>query len=172
MAKIQLGKYCCQGGTKIIDTEDFKNEDLVIASCGKRILLFSPLGNRPEEPVLALVGITPGSQSEVFAGLLRSRSVESAASAAAFAKGQDAIKSLLMAHDFATSIGVDLSGDLNQNPKILTTSLVKCCLKVDGSYQYKAPDIVASPEATYCLSNRFVPDMEKYPSLKWIVLFG
>lgn len=172
MAKIRLGDYCCQGGNKLIDQNDFEPDDLVISSRGKNSLLFSPLGNHPKNPLLALVGITPGSQSEVFADLLRSKTVEEAASMAAFAKGQDAIKALLQAHNFAESIGLDLDGDLNTNPRLFTTSLVKCCLKVDGNYKYKAPDIAASPEASYCLSNRFIGDIENFPSLKWVVIFG
>ncbi len=172
MARIRLSDYCCQGGDKVIDSEDFRGGDLVIAKRGKNTLMFSPLGNQPEQPVLALVGITPGSQSEVFSSLLRSHTVEVAASKAAFAKGQDAIKELLVSHGFAKRIGVELTGDLNNNPKVFTTSLVKCCLKVDGSYKYKAPDIEASPEAMYCVSNRFISDVERYPSLKWIVIFG
>jgi hypothetical protein len=122
--------------------------------------------------MLALVGITPGSQSEVFAGLLRSCSVEAAAKKAAFAKCQEQIKELLNAHDFAKQLGIELSGDLNDNPAILTTSLVKCCLMVDGGYKYQAPDIAASPEATFCASNRFVSDIAKYPTLKWVIVFG
>ena len=172
MAKIRLGDYCCQGGDKIIDQNDFEPDDIVITSRGNNSLLFSPLGNHPKNPLLALVGITPGSQSEVFADLLRFNTVEEAASMAAFAKGQDAIKALLKAHNFADSIGLNLDGDLNTNPSLFTTSLVKCCLKVDGNYKYKAPDIAASPEASYCLSNRFVGDIESFPSLKWIVIFG
>lgn len=172
MTKIRLGDYCCQGGDKIIDQRDFTPDDLIITSRGKHALLFSPLGNRPKKPLLALVGITPGSQSEVFADLIRCKSVEEAASMAAFAKDQDVIKALLRAHNFANSIGLNLDGDLNTNPYLFTTSLVKCCLKVNGNYQYKAPDIAASPEASYCVSNRFIRDIESYPSLKWVVIFG
>ena len=172
MPEIRLSDYCCQGGSKVIDSESFKDEDLVIATRGKNTLMFSPLGNKPKTPVLALVGITPGGHSEVFAKLLRSQTVAAAASEAAFAKGQDTIKILLGAQRFAQHIGVDLNGDLNDNPKIFTTALVKCCLKVDGSYKYKAPDIAASPEASFCVSNRFISDVEQYPSLKWIVIFG
>lgn len=120
----------------------------------------------------ALVGITPGSQSEVFARLLRSCSVELAAKKAAFAKGQEQIKELLNAHGFAKQLSIDVSGDLNDNPALLTTSLVKCCLMVDGRYKYKSPDIAASPEAKFCACNRFVADITRHPTLKWVVIFG
>lgn len=172
MPKIRLGDYCCQGGDKVIDQANFTSEDLVIARRGTRALIFSPLGNSPESPVLALVGITPGGQSEVFAGLLRRNSVEDSARKAAFASGQSQIKELLEAHGFASHVGVDLHGDLNENPKIFTTSLVKCCLMINESYKYKAPDIAGSPEATTCVSSRFISDIEKYPTLKWVVIFG
>jgi hypothetical protein len=172
MPKIRLGNYCCQAGDKIIDQETFNQEDLIIAKRGNRTLVFSPLGNQPEAPVLALVGITPGGQSQVFADLLRYNSVEYSAKKAAFASGQEQIKELLEAHGFAKHIDVDLRGDLNDNPKIFTTSLVKCCLMVNGSYKYKAPDIVNTPEATTCVSSRFLADIDRYPTLRWVVIFG
>src|SRR5258708_11895933 len=172
LSSFRLSDYCCQATEKLIDPYAFDPDSLIIARRGKNILRFSPLGNNPSEPTLALVGITPGSQFRVFARLLRSFSVELAAKKAAFAKGQEQIKELLSAHGFATQLGVDLSGDLNDNPVILTTSLVKCCLMVAGSYAYKAPDISASPEAKFCVCNRFVADVTKYPTLKWIVIFG
>jgi hypothetical protein len=62
--------------------------------------------------------------------------------------------------------------DLNESDDIFTTSLVKCCLKVDGSYQYAAPDIAASTAASYCLSNRFVSDIERLHSIRHVVIFG
>jgi hypothetical protein len=174
LSSFRLSDYCCQATEKLIDPYAFDLDSLIIARRGKNILRFSPLGNNPSEPTLALVGITPGSQSKVFARLLRSSSVELAAKKAAFANGQRQIKELLNAHGFATQLGVDLSGDLdlNDNPAILTTSLVKCCLMVDNSYEYKAPDIAASPEAKFCVCNRFVSDVTKYATLKWIVIFG
>lgn len=135
-------------------------------------LRFSPLGNNPSRPKLALVGITPGGQSEVFARLLKSYSVEVAAKKAAFAKGQNQIKQLLSAHDFANRLEIDLRGDLNDNPAFFTTSLVKCCLMIEGSYKYKAPDILASPEAAFCVCNRFPADVALYPTLKWLIVFG
>ena len=139
---------------------------------GNRELRFSPLGNTPSAPRIALVGITPGGQSEVFARYLRYSSVHEAAKRAAFEGAQTQIKELLSAQGFAASLSLDLSGDLNDNPEIFTTSLVKCCLMVNGSYKYKAPDIAASPEATYCVVNRFLADIAQFPSLDWIVVFG
>lgn len=172
LSKFRLSDYCCQASDTLIDPYAFDPDSLVIARRGNRILRFSPLGNNPTAPKLALIGITPGGQSEVFARLLRSHPVEVAAKKAAFAKGQTAIKNLLNAHGFAKQLGIDLDGDLNDNPALFTTSLVKCCLMVDGGYRFKAPDIAKSPEATFCVCNRFVPDIESYPSLRWVVIFG
>lgn len=172
MPKIELSDYCCQANGKTVDTSSFSAHELVLAVRGNRELIFSPLGNDPLEPRLALVGITPGGQSEAFERYLRSSPVTVAASRAAFEGAQTQIKQLLNSQDFAAHIGIDLAGDLNENPAIFTTSLVKCCLKVNGSYKYKAPDIVASPEATYCVANRFLTDIERFPSLEWIVIFG
>jgi hypothetical protein len=135
-------------------------------------LRFSPLGNAPSSPRVALVGITPGGQSEAFEGYLRSMSVAQAAKRAAFEGAHTAIKALLSAHGFASAIGLDLRGDLNDNPDVFTTSLVKCCLRVNGSYKYKAPDIAASPEAAFCVRNRFLSDIARYPTLQWVVIFG
>lgn len=172
LSKFRMSDYCCQAVDRLIDPNTVGLDSLVISRRGKNVLRFAPLGNNPSEPCLALVGITPGSQSEVFARLLRSCSVELAAKKAAFAKGQEQIKELLKAHGFAKQLSIDLGGDLNDNPALLTTSLVKCCLMVDGRYKYKAPDIAASPEAKFCACNRFVADMTRYPTLKWVVIFG
>jgi hypothetical protein len=172
LSKIRLGDYCCQAGDRLIDQSKFDLDSLVISRRGKCVLRFSPLGNCPSAPKLALVGITPGSQSESFAKLLRSNPVRVAAKAAAFAKGQEKIKKLLNAHGFAKFVGIDLEGDLNENPALFTTSLVKCCLMVDGSYKYKAPDIAASPEATFCVTYRFIEDIARFPTLRWVVIFG
>src|SRR6266851_9969622 len=97
LSSFRLSDYCCQATEKRIDPYAFDPDSLIIARRGKNILRFSPLGNNPSEPTLALVGITPGSQF----------------------------------------------------------------LMVDGSYAYKAPDISASPEAKFCVCNRFVADVTK-----------
>lgn len=172
LSTFRLSDYCCQATDRLIDPYAFDPNSLIIKRRGKNVLLFSPLGNNPAEPSVALVGITPGGQSEVFARLLGSCTVELAAKKAAFAKGQTQIKELLNAHGFARQLGIDLRGDLNDNPSLLTTSLVKCCLMVDGSYKYKAPEIAASPEGKFCVCNRFLADIRKYPTLKWVVIFG
>lgn len=167
-----MSDYCCQASERCFDPNTDGADSLIIARRGNTVLRFAPLGNNPLEPVLALVGITPGSQAEIFARLLHSCGVELAAKKAAFAKGQEQIKELLSAHGFAKKLGIELRGDLNDNPAILTTSLVKCCLMVEGKYKYKAPDLIASPEAKFCACNRFVDDVTKHPTLKWVVIFG
>lgn len=173
MPKTELGEYCCQATGRTIDSSAFSSRELVLSTRGSRELVFSPLGNNPTKPRVALVGITPGGQSVAFEKYLRSsHTVSVAASRAAFEGAQKQIKELLKSQGFADHIGLDLSGDLNANPAIFTTSLVKCCLKVNGSYKYKAPDIAASPEATYCVKNRFLSDIARYPSLEWIIIFG
>ena len=172
MPIIKLDEFCCQSGGKTLDTGRCVPEDLKIAVRGNRELRFSPLGNKPKAPRVALVGITPGAQSEAFARYLRHSSVLDAAKRAAFEGAQNQIKDLLRSQDFASAIGLDLSVDLNDNPEIFTTSLVKCCLMVNGSYKYKAPDIAASPEATFCVINRFLTDIRQFPTLEWIIIFG
>ncbi|WJG09217.1 hypothetical protein [Aliiglaciecola sp. LCG003] len=130
------------------------------------------MGNRPSAPIIAVVGITPGSQSTEFAKLLKTTSIEEAAKQAAFAGAQNVIKKMLSAHGFANSIGIDLSGDINDSEAIFTTSLVKCCLKRKSAYLYKAPDILKSEEAVYCIKNKFLNDLNKYLSIRFIALFG
>jgi hypothetical protein len=169
---IRLADYCCQGGDKTIDQEQFSLSDLTIHREGNRELIFSPLGNCPKSPKLALVGITPGGQAEKFAQLLRRHSVTAAAKVAAFAGAQETIKDLLKAHGFLKVLRIDIPADINESDDILTTSLVKCCLKVDGSYKYAAPEISASKAASYCVSNRFIRDIERYNSIRHVVIFG
>ncbi len=172
MPVINLEEYCCQGGGKTLDTHNCTPGDLTIAVRGNRELRFSPLGNRPSAPRVALVGITPGGQSEAFARYLRHSSVLDAAKRVAFEGAQNQIRRLLQSQGFAAAIGLGLTGDLNDSPEIFTTSLVKCCLMVNGSYKYKAPDIAASPEATFCVANRFLADIRQFSSLQWIIIFG
>jgi hypothetical protein len=172
MRPVRLADYCCQGGNRVFDQDQFSADDLIISTEGTRQLIFSPLGNAPRAPKLALVGITPGGQSEKFAKLLQANGVELAARKAAFAGAQESIKALLTAHGFLNSLNIDCSGDLNDSGDIFTTSLVKCCLKVDGSYKYAAPDIAASRVASYCIQNRFIGDIETLGTLTHVVVFG
>lgn len=172
MPVISLAAHCCQGGDKRIDTLACAPSDLTLAVRGNHELRFSPLGNTPKTPRVALVGITPGGQSEAFARYMKHLTVLEAAKRAAFEGAQNQIRGLLKSQNFASRIKLDLTGDLNDNPEIFTTSLVKCCLMVNGSYKYKAPDIAASPEATFCVTNRFWADIRSFPTLQWIIIFG
>lgn len=172
MSIINLDNYCCQANGKTINQSRFEDNDLILKSTADGELIFSPLGNHPSAPIIALVGITPGGQSTEFAKLLKTNSVEEAAQQAAFAGAQNVIKELLSAHSFASSIGINLEGDINESEQIFTTSLVKCCLKRKSDYLYKAPDILSSEEAVYCVKNKFLRDIDSHPSLKFIVMFG
>jgi hypothetical protein len=170
-AAVDFAEHCCQGSGHL-DAGSFGIDDLTMATEGRRRLRFAPLGNRPVAPRLALVGITPGGQIERFASLLATESIEVAARKAAFDGAQSAIKQLLAAHGFAERIGVSLDGDLNENPGILTTSVVKCCLMVDDGYRFAAPDIAASPAATRCATERLIGELCSYSTLRWVVVFG
>lgn len=164
--------YCCQAPARVINPYNFSIDDLTMVRRDEKFLRFSPLGNSSSEPRLVLVGITPGKQSEYFAKLLKTHTVHSAAKKASFHGAQKAIKEMLQAHGFAHALKINLDGDLNENPQILTTSLVKCCLMVNGSYKYKAPDLVTNPEASYCARIRFCAEIERHPSLRYAIIFG
>jgi hypothetical protein len=168
----RFADHCCQGGERVLSTGDFALDDLTIAKEGSRRLRFSPLGNRPVNPRIALVGITPGGQIEHFASSLSEMDVASAAHKAAFKGAHLPIKTLLKAHGLASHIGINLDCDLNDNPDILTTSIVKCCLMVDDGYRFSAPDIAASAAAAHCATKRFVDELFAYPTLKWVFVFG
>lgn len=168
---INFADHCCQGKGSI-GAGSFSIDDLTMAREGSKRLRFSPLGNRPEHPLVALVGITPGGQIEKFADYLATMDVSAAASKAAFAGAQTVIKQILSAHGLAQHIGLTLKGDLNDNHDILTTSIVKCCLMVDENYKFKAPDIAASPAARHCATTRLVKELSSYPTLKWVFIFG
>jgi hypothetical protein len=172
LPEFRMSDYCCQAPDRLIDPSSVDAEGLVIMRSGNAILRFSPLGNNPTAPIVALVGITPGSQSKEFIQFLQTCPVELAAKKAAFARGQEQIKDLLCAHGFAKQLGIDLGGDLNDNPAFWTTSLVKCCLMVDGPYKYKAQDLFANDQAAFCVCNRFIPDVARYPTLRWVIIFG
>jgi hypothetical protein len=149
-------------------------EDLEIQSedGGRKRMLFSPLGNSPIAPRLAVVGITPGGQVERFKRLLPTHGVVKSAHLAAFSGTDTVIKQLLDAHGFLAALGISYSGSINDCPAIFTTSLVKCCMTVNGSYKYKAPDIEASEMATRCVTRRFIVDIERYQSLSHVAIFG
>lgn len=168
---VDFAEHCCQGSGHL-DAGSFGIDDLTMATEGRRRLRFAPLGNRPAAPRLALVGITPGGQIERFASLLARENVEVAARKAAFHGAQTEIKQLLAAHGFAERLGISLDGDLNENPGILTTSVVKCCLMVDDGYRFAAPDIAASPAATRCATERLIGELCSYSTLRWVVVFG
>ena len=168
---INFADHCCQGNGSI-GAGSFSIDDLTMAREGSKRLRFSPLGNRPEHPLVALVGITPGGQIEKFAEYLSTMDLPAAASKAAFAGAQTVIKQILSAHGLAQHIGLTLQGDLNDNHDILTTSIVKCCLMVDENYKFKAPDIASSPAARHCATTRLVKELSSYPTLKWVVIFG
>lgn len=169
--RINFSEHCCQGkGT--LEVGSFSIDDLTMAGEGNKRLRFAPLGNRPNQPLVALVGITPGGQINKFADYLATMGVSEAASKAAFSGAQTVIKQLLYANGLAKHIGLSLEGDLNESHVILTTSIVKCCLMVDENYKFKAPDIAASPAARYCATTRLVRELLFYPTLKWVVVFG
>lgn len=168
---IDFSAYCCQGKGEL-KSGPFDLGELTMAVEGRRRLRFAPLGNRPSAPRLALVGITPGGQIETFAAALATQDVPAAACHAAFNGAQVVIKQLLAAHGLADRLGISLEGDLNHNPAILTTSVVKCCLMVDDGYRFSAPDIVASPAALRCATERLVKELRGYPTLEWVVAFG
>jgi hypothetical protein len=67
---------------------------------------------------------------------------------------------------------IDCPPNLNDSEKIFTTSLVKCCVKSGGNYLYKAPDICDSETAKHCLVHRFIGDIERYRSIRHIVILG
>lgn len=169
---ISFAAYCCQGGKRGLAQGPFTLDDLTIAEEGVRRLRFAPLGNRPAHPIVALVGITPGAQIEQFASKLAVMDVHRAAQQAAFQGAQAQIKALLDAHGLAKHMRLSLDGDLNDNPDILTTSIVKCCLMVDDVYRFSAPDIAASPAASHCATRRFVDELMSYPTLRWVIVFG
>lgn len=170
---LRLGEYCCQAHGKVIDERKFKDDDLIIAREASRTLVFSPLGNKPRFPKLAIVGITPGAQSEKFAKLLKEGvGVELAARRSAFHGAHKTIRELLEAHGFLDALGIPSPADVNESDAIFTTSLVKCCLKVDGSYKWAAPEIAASDLASNCVVKRFVFDIGEYPTISHIIIFG
>lgn len=135
-------------------------------------MLFAPLGNSPVAPRLAVVGITPGGQVEHFRRLLGTHDVATSARLAAFSGAEKEIRQLLEAHGFLDSLGIAYSGSINDCPAVLTTSLVKCCMTVNGSYKYKAPDISASVMATRCVTQRFIKDIESHDTLSHVAIFG
>lgn len=172
MAAVRFADHCCQGQAGGLAPGPFALDDLTMVSEGARRLRFAPLGNQPEHPKVALVGITPGGQIERFAKYLRTMDVRAAAHKAAFDGAQKEIKQLLQAHGLARRLGLSLEGDLNDNPDLLTTSIVKCCLMVDDGYRFCAPDIAASPAAALCATQRLVRELTSYPTLKWVLVFG
>lgn len=162
------------GGQKEVPRHPRSIDDLEIQSedGGRKRMLFAPLGNSPVAPRLAVVGITPGGQVERFSRLLPTHGVAKSAHLAAFSGADTAIKQLLEAHGFLATLGITYSSSINDCPDIFTTSLVKCCMTVNGNYKYKAPDIEASKMATRCVTQRFISDMERYHSLSHIAIFG
>lgn len=169
-----MDQYCCQEGQRFVSKGPSSIDELEVQSeaGGTRRMLFAPLGNSPISPKLALVGITPGSQVEKFRRFLQTNDVAASARLAAFSGAEKSIRELLDAHGFLRALGISYAGSVNDCPEIFTTSLVKCCMTVNGSYKYKAPDIKASPMAIRCVTNRFIADIERYDTLSHVAIFG
>jgi hypothetical protein len=172
MAVVKFSEYCCQPTAGSVDTSKFSLNDLTIHEDASSVLRFSPLGNTPTAPKVALVGITPGSQIDRFVAVLREGSVKRASAAAAFHKAHGKIRKMLEAHDFASVLGIRLTEDVNDSPDILTTSLVKCGLARKDGYQYAAPDIAKNTWATHCVCTRFLPEIFHHDTLTHVVTFG
>ncbi|WP_299018087.1 hypothetical protein [uncultured Photobacterium sp.] len=176
--KINLKDYCCQGVDREVETVTITHEQLSIpvegTSC--KTLVFSPLGNRPSHPIIALIGVTPGSQADLFRRLLQSgKSPDEAAHIAAFSSGQDEIKAILRAHGFAERLGLDLDAypSLNDNPNILTTSVMKCSIQDSGDYRFASPDLIKLAPARHCARKRLLPDLKAHTqTLRAAVVFG
>lgn len=171
---ILVEQYCCTDGQKLVPRQPSSIDELEIQSedGGSKRMLFAPLGNSPVTPRLAVVGITPGGQVERFRRLLQTHDVITSARLAAFSGAETEIRQLLEAHAFLQSLGIAYSGSINDCPDIFTTSLIKCCMTVNGSYKYKAPDIDASKMATRCVTRRFITDIEGYNTLSHVAVFG
>lgn len=170
--KIRVEDFCCAQSDKEVPRYPSTIDELEIASEGTRRLLFAPLGNMPEAPKLAVVGITPGGQVKKFKEFLQRHSVVDAARMAAFGGAEAVIKELLEAHGFLKALGVTYEGSINDSPDIFTTSLVKCCMINDGSYKFDAPDIERFLMARRCVTERFIHDVERYRTLTHIAIFG
>jgi len=170
-----MADFCCQAEGRELDLRRFRNDELILTKDEEPQLIFSPLGNSPTQPKLALVGITPGGQWETFAKHLPRYGVVEAARKAAFQGARGTIIKLLEAHGLASALGIDTSSEVAvfEGEHVLTTSLAKCCLQSSGNYKYSAPDLVATPRAQHCIERRFMPEIEAHLStLTHIVLFG
>lgn len=170
--KILVKDFCCAESDKEVPRYPSSIDELEITSEDTRRMLFAPLGNIPEAPKLAVVGITPGSQVKKFKQFLQTHSVIDAARMAAFGGAEAVIRELLEAHGFLRALRATYKGSINDSPDIFTTSLVKCCMINDGSYKFDAPDIESFLMARRCVTERFIRDVERYRTLTHIAIFG
>ncbi len=177
MTVVRLGDFCCQAGNKQLNLRRFRQDDLLLNSSDGLDLIFSPLGNLPLHPKIALVGITPGGQWKRFAKYLSRYGVAVAARKAAFAGARQKILKLLKAHGLADALGIKIGSnpdDLFEGEHVLTTSLAKCCLiSNDKRYKYSAPDLVATSRAQYCIEHRFMSEIKsRHETLTHLIIFG
>ncbi len=183
--------YCFNVETKIIK-DRINEKDLLIdeetnADGEKRALYFSVIGNNPEHPRIALVGLSPGQNqlnnlrqeyNENKDDNKHDSFIKAARESGFYLYKKIIYKILKETETLETLELLDIKEDtdFNNHPNIFVTSLVKCSfLKLKGEkYRSKSFDPLKFECAIKCIKNRFIRDIDeqKTKGLKRILIFG
>lgn len=153
----------------IIDKESISNEE--------RKIFFSLIGNEPDNPEIALVGLSPGMNQLIeFKEKYNNSNIDNAedkfkyaAKEAGFAKYEEELNFILGFFKLS-NYG---NHDFNNNDKIFITSLVKCaCLGNNNSSKHFNP--LKFKCASNCIEKRFLNDIDRMrkKGLEKIIFFG
>jgi len=170
--------WCTQKIIEIPPKEHLKIGDLILGKERDRTLYFSIVGNKPKNPVVALVGICSGSnQLEKFISCYKDGlTVQNSAIESGFSKLSKNLRDMLNVLGVDKIIQEEISSDynLNHSEKFLITSLVKCASLRDGKKPSQSFDPSTFEMTKRCVINRFIPDIlnPDFTNLKLIFIMG
>jgi len=172
--------WCTQRAFEIPPKDRLKKDDLCLGKERNRALYFSIVGNKPKNPVVALVGICPGNnQLNKFISCYKDgHTLQNSAIESGFSKSHKNIRVMLNSLGVDKIIREEIFSDynLNHSEKILVTSLVKCAslnLK-DDKHPSRTFDPSKYEMTKRCVKNRFVSDIlnPDFMNLKIIIIMG
>jgi len=170
--------WCTQKAFEIPPKEQLKKDDLILGKESDRTLYFSIVGNKPKNPVVALVGICPGSNQldKFISGYQEGLSLQNSAIESGFSKLGNNLKAMLNVLRIDRIIQEEISSDynLNHSEKFLVTSLVKCASLRDGKKPSQSFDPSRFEMTKRCVINRFLLDIlnPNFTNLKLIFIMG
>jgi len=171
--------WCTQKAFDIPQNGYLEKDDLFLGGERNRRLYFSLVGNKPKNPVVALVGLCPGdNQLKKFISCYNEEglTLQESAINSGFSKLRKNLIDMLNVLGIDEIIQEKISSDynFNQSEKFLVTSLVKCASIKDGGNPSEAFDPSKYEMTERCVKNRFVADIlnPDFKNMKLVIIMG